>query len=961
MSVQNGQKVDAAVTNAAFISRTTDSNTTGKVDLENADSASGANISNTQRSINGAHSFAGSNPNGLMDQTPTWVNNNYGSSANNLQARAEAHDVAIKTNEDDIATNTQELADVRTTLGSSFGNTDMGTYSGSTISDNVDQSTINQELETAVEARILLTEKGAANGVAPLNGSSLIDSIYLPSYVDDVLEFADLASFPVTGETGKLYVAIDTGKIYRWSGSIYVEVSSNDVNSVNGETGVVVLDTDDIAEGATNKYFNGKDTDDLPEGAVNEYYTDAKVDTRIGLASIDDLADVDTTTVAPNVDEALVWDGTNWVPGEAVGGGGSGLGARSFFSDYNCEDISKVSLYDDAAAIPVDGDDDTNVDYVSVTSETTNPLTGAESYKLSKSANNAQGEGWAILTDVTLDNTVKNGEPITVQFKYQTSANYASSDIKVYVYRVGSNTLEALNGVDGLGSFGNTLNADQTGRGQFTATMNCSSSDTAVRLILHCASTSALAYDVMLDNVFIGTSTQLVSGINTKLEQYIPVITGFGTPTDVDLRFSRSDEFLTIVGRFTSGTPSGVAASISLPGSLLTNTGTVGGGVYGRATRSAGASSYLKDLVLIAPNNSNTINFGAPELSLSTDPLAGLAGTDFSGSGQTFFIQLTVPIVGWSAGNTISSTQANFQNVTARYTKNSAQSITSGASQAIVDFATKSHDDFNTVATGASWRFTAPAKMTISVKAKFFLQSGASWASGTEQASIYIYKNGAQYSANAGVQTATHTTSIECAITDDVKLNAEEYIDIRVYQNSGSTLDIIADTALSYVSITQIPDLSVVGISGAPFEELIATPSYTATTVADTYVDVTGMTIQLTQGTWEMGYDASMYLASNSGTQSIYGKIVITDSANNEIANTAGLLFSYAAVGANSIKSISRKTTVTIAESTTYKVRLKSNLSVANGEVSILASGDWTGSLAGANDNNSYIYARRLK
>ena len=29
---------------------------------------------------------------------------------------------------------------------------------------------------------------------------------YLPSYVDDVLEFANLAAFPVTGETGKMYV-----------------------------------------------------------------------------------------------------------------------------------------------------------------------------------------------------------------------------------------------------------------------------------------------------------------------------------------------------------------------------------------------------------------------------------------------------------------------------------------------------------------------------------------------------------------------------------------------------------------------------------------------------------------------------------------------------------------------------------------------------------------------------------
>lgn len=53
----------------------------------------------------------------------------------------------------------------------------------------------------------------------------------LPSFVDDVLEFANLAAFPATGESGKQYVAInaataaDPSKIYRWSGTVYTEIS----------------------------------------------------------------------------------------------------------------------------------------------------------------------------------------------------------------------------------------------------------------------------------------------------------------------------------------------------------------------------------------------------------------------------------------------------------------------------------------------------------------------------------------------------------------------------------------------------------------------------------------------------------------------------------------------------------------------------------------------------------------
>ena len=40
----------------------------------------------------------------------------------------------------------------------------------------------------------------------------------------DVLEFANLAAFPVTGETGKIYLALDTNNTYRWSGSAYVQI-----------------------------------------------------------------------------------------------------------------------------------------------------------------------------------------------------------------------------------------------------------------------------------------------------------------------------------------------------------------------------------------------------------------------------------------------------------------------------------------------------------------------------------------------------------------------------------------------------------------------------------------------------------------------------------------------------------------------------------------------------------------
>lgn len=90
----------------------------------------------------------------------------------------------------------------------------------------------------------------SASDVPSLDASKItsgtIDAARLPAYVDDVLEFADLASFPATGATGKIYVALDTNKTYRWSGSTYVYITSGAVDSVAGKTGVVTLVKADV-------------------------------------------------------------------------------------------------------------------------------------------------------------------------------------------------------------------------------------------------------------------------------------------------------------------------------------------------------------------------------------------------------------------------------------------------------------------------------------------------------------------------------------------------------------------------------------------------------------------------------------------------------------------------------------------------------------------------------------------
>ena len=90
--------------------------------------------------------------------------------------------------------------------------------------------------------------------IAVLDGNDKIPAALLPSYVDDVEEYADFAHFPTTGEADKIYVALDTGFTYRWSGSQYVRLNTYDEATQSASGLMSASDKtklDGVAEGAT--------------------------------------------------------------------------------------------------------------------------------------------------------------------------------------------------------------------------------------------------------------------------------------------------------------------------------------------------------------------------------------------------------------------------------------------------------------------------------------------------------------------------------------------------------------------------------------------------------------------------------------------------------------------------------------------------------------------------------------
>jgi hypothetical protein len=106
----------------------------------------------------------------------------------------------------------------KATSGVLFGRKTTGTGRGEELTPS-DVRTMLSVSTTSETATLLAAKADLVGGLVPAG--------QLPSYVDDVVEAANLAAFPVTGEAGKIYVALDTSRTYRWSGSAYVELTDS--------------------------------------------------------------------------------------------------------------------------------------------------------------------------------------------------------------------------------------------------------------------------------------------------------------------------------------------------------------------------------------------------------------------------------------------------------------------------------------------------------------------------------------------------------------------------------------------------------------------------------------------------------------------------------------------------------------------------------------------------------------
>ena len=120
---------------------------------------------------------------------------------------------------------------------------------------------VTTAISNASSSYVKTSQKGVANGVCPLNANMKIDTLYLPSYVDDVVEawpdatetelsqnwlLDDEMGTIIPPETGKIYVLMadstnyNAGAQFRWGGTTYVKLNDGGISSItNAEIDVI--------------------------------------------------------------------------------------------------------------------------------------------------------------------------------------------------------------------------------------------------------------------------------------------------------------------------------------------------------------------------------------------------------------------------------------------------------------------------------------------------------------------------------------------------------------------------------------------------------------------------------------------------------------------------------------------------------------------------------------------------
>ena len=517
--------------------------------------------------------------------------------------------------------------------------------------------------------------------------------------------------------------------------------------------------------------------------------------------------------------KAYIDNGTDLI---AVGSGSGG--AVNLITDGDAENATSSIFvpYLDSGSRPTDG---VGLPGVSVTTALTStaPLTGAKSFLLTKTAFNSQGNGWSIPFTVPLSMQAKvlqiEVDYIVNSGTFVAGSSSADSDVIWYLYDVTNSTLIEPSSIK-------LLSSSSALSDKFRSTFQTSATGTSYRLIAHVATTSALAYELKVDNISVSPSNYVYGTPITDWVSWTPTGSWTTNTTYTGKKRRVGDEYEYMVRVATSGAPTAAAMIIQIQETIDTtklNTTTQ----YSTAFESSGQaydSGNGHGVKVVYSSNPNQV---ALTTVVGPQSLVGHTTPFTFGAGDEINVRFTLPILGKSSSVQMSDS-ADTRVVAARYSLSANQSITDNSTTTVVWNTTANggydtHGAMNT--TNGRYTFTSAGKFRFS--ATVGLASSISIVSGNRMTVAYRINGGSDKQLNFLPFSGTVTESPSISGSDAVDVNVGDYIEIRTYLDFGGASYNIGSTggAVTYFSIEKIQGPQAIAAS----ESVACSYSLTAT------------------------------------------------------------------------------------------------------------------------------------
>lgn len=623
---------------------------------------------------------------------------------------------------------------------------------------------------------------------------------------------------------------------------------------------------------------------------------------------------------------------SNWVQ---IGSDSQGI--KNYFSDGVFEGgVTLASIYDDGGSY-VDGTGGSPAE-ISI-SPTSSALAGAQSLQIDKAGSvSAVGEGVTLTSD-TID-LIDLGKDLFFQFAYDANdTNYTTDDVIVKAYDVTNSQELTIVPVANLTDSAGLYKKLSTAYGKVLV----NSTTAQVRLSLHVETDTVVssAWTITVDEAQLSPNSVLVGNISTDTSLYTPTWIG-GSPSigngTLQGTYRREGDTLygTIYLLAGSTTTFGSGQwEFSLPAGLTID-----------SNKLNNSNSVQASGVAYANDQSGTLQIGTVQLNPTNDTVyIWSQGTGSSWRSTVPFtwvntdylsIEFKAPITEWSTGNLLSAHQASFQTVKVAAAIQTGESLTADTTD--ISFTVESLDTHN------AWdgnQFTAPNSGTYDVEGLLRFTANANRA-------ISAYVNGTvskAFSTNA-------YNGILSKFSGSIYLDQGDVLSFRTDVSETTATGIQSN---NWITIESRPDFTVFGMYGETEYKEVILGANSVTTTASTPVDVTGASLALTPGEWQVGYGATVYLNWVSGSSlGIIGNLRITDSSNNTVNGSESGCFTIANNADDDVGHYMTSTVnIIVTSPDTYKMRLTCNQSNTAAQAFV----DVTSGLFG----DGIMWARRIK